>query len=329
MLIPIFFPCMQHSISVLIPNYNGKKLLEENLPSVYTALHNYPFSSSEIIVSDDASADDSLLFLKQQFPEVKCVSTEVNTGFSGAVNRGISFCSGDLILILNSDVQLSATYFDAQVPLFEDLEVFGVMGTIISMDGTQIQDTAKYPYFNNGKIGSTLNYSTHEIGSWPTLFLSGANALVRKSYLVQLKGFNEIFNPYYCEDVELGIRAWRAGWKCLFESSAVCFHPNSETIKKQGKEKVRRISRRNKAILHLIHLEGMYLIWYQWMLRFKSVLGQLVGSKKYAQVLGDVSALKPLIQQSRQQLSILPYRYSLIEVIHKIRRSMPQRIKIF
>jgi len=320
---------MQHSISVLIPNYNGKKLLEENLPSVYTALHTFPFSFSEIIVSDDASADDSLLFLKQNFSEIKCVSTEINTGFSGAVNRGIPYCKGDLILILNSDVQLSANYFEAQVSLFEDSQVFGVMGTIVSKDGIQIQDTAKYPLFRGGKIGSTLNYATQEKGSWPTLFLSGANALVRKSYLVQLKGFNEIFNPYYCEDVELGIRAWRAGWKCLFESTAICYHPNSETIKKQGKEKVRRISRRNKAILHLIHLEGIYLIWYQWMLRFKSVLGQLVGSKKYAQVLGDVSALKPLIQQSRQQLFILPYRYSLIEVIHKIRRSMPQRIKIF
>jgi GT2 family glycosyltransferase len=329
MLIPIFFDCMQHSISVLIPNYNGKKLLEENLPSVYTALHNYPFLFSEIIVSDDASADDSLLFVKQQFPEVKCVSTEVNTGFSGAVNRGISECSGDLILILNSDVQLSATYFDTQISLFEDLEVFGVMGTISSKDGTQIQDTAKYPSFSGGKIGSTLNYRTQEKGSWPTLFLSGANALVRKSYLVQLKGFNEIFNPYYCEDVDLGIRAWRAGWKCLFESTAICYHPNSETIKKQGKEKVRRISRRNKAILHLMHLEGMYLLWYKWMLRLKSVLWQLVGSKKYTQVVEDISALKPLIQENRQQLSILPYRYSLLEIMDKIRKNMPQKIQIF
>lgn len=329
MLIPIFFDCMQHSISVLIPNYNGKKLLEENLPSVYTALHNYPFLFSEIIVSDDGSADDSLLFLKQQFPEVKCVSTEVNTGFAGAVNRGISECSGDLILILNSDVQLTATYFDAQISLFEDLEVFGVMGTISSMDGTQIQDTAKYPSFRGGKIGSTLNYATQEKGSWPTLFLSGANALVRKSYLLQLNGFNQIFNPYYCEDVDLGIRAWRAGWKCLFESTAICYHPNSETIKKQGKEKVLRISRRNKAILHLIHLEGMYLLWYKWMLRLKSVLWKLAGSMKYAQVVEDISALEPLIQQSRQQLSILPYRYSFLEIINKIRKNMPQKVQIF
>lgn len=314
---------MSISISVLIPNYNGRQLLEENLPSVKKALENYSFSFSEIIISDDSSQDESINYLQAHHPGIILCTSKENTGFSGAVNRGIAYCRGDLILILNSDVRLHPDYFQNIIALFEDPELFGVMGAIYNTDGSQLQDGAKYPVYQWGRIGSTLNYTSKSQSTYPTLFLSGANALVRRNYLLQLQGFSEIYNPYYCEDVDLGIRAWRAGWKCMFDARAICYHPNSETIKREKRERVLRISRRNKAVLHLIHLDGFALTWNKWMLRLKSAIWKLAGNLKYFYVLEDVQALENLIQSCRKQHKQEPYRYSFSEVIAVIRSTMP------
>lgn len=315
---------MSISISVLIPNYNGRLLLEENLPSVKQALLNFPFSHTEIVISDDFSQDESLSYLRLHHPEIVICSSKENTGFSGAVNRGISRCHGELILILNSDVSLHPHYFQFLIPLFEDPRVFGVMGAIYSPDGIHLQDGAKYPVYQWARIGSTLNYTSDTQSTYPTFFLSGANALVRQSYLVQLEGFSEIFNPYYCEDVDLGIRAWRAGWKCLYEGRAVCYHPNSVTIKKQGTEKVRRISKRNKALLHLIHLEGFALLWYKIILQCKAWIGKGLGKESYWQVTNDCKLMESEIGRYRKRLSHFPYRYSFKEIIRKIKSELPE-----
>lgn len=315
---------MSSSISVLIPNYNGRNLLEENLPSVKNALGNFAFSFSEIIISDDSSQDKSINYLQTNHPEITVCLSRENTGFSGAVNRGISKCQGELILILNSDVRLHPDYFQSLIPLFDDKELFGVMGAIYSPDGTQLQDAAKYPVYQWAKIGSTLNYTSKAQSSYPTLFLSGANALVRRTYLVQLGGFSEIFNPYYCEDVDLGIRAWRAGWKCLFDSRVICYHPNSVTIKKQASEKVRRVSKRNKALLHFIHLDGMALLWYVFNLFCKAWLGRFIGNSTYWNVMKDAGKLKPEVAIIRGELRQFPYRFSLKESMERIRSNIPR-----
>lgn len=266
-------------ITVLIPNYNGRSLLEENLPFVRKALENLGDINSEIIVSDDGSADDSIPFLKTHHPDVVVVESPVNTGFSGAVNRGLANSTGEWVLLLNSDVQLTPDYFLPQIPWLKDPSLFGIMGKIKSMDRTVVQDSAKYPGMRNGKIRSTLNYVSPGDVACPTLFLSGANALMRLSMVRELGGMNELFNPYYCEDVDLGLRAWRNGWKCWYEPQAVCYHPNSATIRRQDNRKVRAISRRNKAFLHLIHLDGWWLIWFWVQLFAKAVGGWVIGRK--------------------------------------------------
>lgn len=79
-----------------------------------------------------------------------------------------------------------------------------------------------------------------------------------------LKGFDEIFSPFYVEDFELSLRAWRLGWKCYYDHTAICRHQTSTTIKsKSSKAYVRKIYNRNKMILHAIHLPKNKLwLWY-------------------------------------------------------------------
>jgi GT2 family glycosyltransferase len=267
---------MKLSISVVIPNFNGKDLLETNLPLVYNALQISGISDFEIIIPDDASADSSVNFIKTNYPDIILVENEINKGFAGNTNSGIKRSQKDLVLILNSDVKLTDDYFSQILKYFDEPDTFGVTGRIIGLDSDKIQDGAKYPKYFFSSIASTTNYICKTRSSLYSFFLTGANALIDRKKLIELGGFNELFNPYYGEDVDLGLRAWRLGYKCYYEHNAICRHPNSATIKKETPEKVKIISSRNKMYLHFIHLNGFELFFYQLKLILKVILRVLI-----------------------------------------------------
>ncbi len=247
---------MKKSISVVIPNYNGRQLIEKNLPTVYEALLAGNLEH-EIIIVDDVSTDDSVSFIQTSFPSVILLQNEVNKGFSPTINRGIHHATKDLVFALNSDVELTKAYFVLLLRYFEDDHVFGVSGRTIGLYDETIQEAAKFPRQRTSKKIDTYNFFIEETEGYnvPTLYLSGANALIDRKKLIQLDGFDEIYAPFYYEDLDLSIRAWRAGWKCYYEHGAICRHPVSATIKKYHvKKKVWIVSNRNKLILHAIHL---------------------------------------------------------------------------
>jgi GT2 family glycosyltransferase len=253
-------------ISVVIPNYNGKHLLEANIPPLKMALEKAE-TDYEIIISDDASIDDSVPFLQKDYPEIRIILKDRNEGFSATVNKGIQAAKKDLVFILNSDVILTENYFLPLFKYFENKDTFGVMGRIISMDSDYIQDGAKYPSVLVSKINSGLNYiparDLPENVFLPSFYLSGANALVDREKLLELGGFDELYSPFYGEDVDLSLRAWRAGWYCYYEHTAICRHPASTTIMNyNSRKKIKIISTRNRFFMHYIHLKGWRLtLW--------------------------------------------------------------------
>ena len=253
-------------ISVIIPNYNGSQLLNEILPSVTQALFATGLPN-EIIISDDCSTDDSVKMMAEKFPEIILIESTTNKGFSPTINKGIFASKYEYLLLLNNDVKLEADYFKPLLRYFELPDTFGVMGRIIGWNDNRIQDGGKYPEFHGAKIKTSGNYipvsDTHN-GYMYSMYLSGANALVSGEKLIQLGGFDELFAPFYVEDFELSVRAWRLGWKCYYEHEAICRHKLSVTIKSKNKKKyINRIYYRNKMYLHAIHLEGIELFfWY-------------------------------------------------------------------
>ncbi|MCE7864549.1 MAG: glycosyltransferase [Bacteroidetes bacterium CHB5] len=247
-------------ISVVIPNYNGRNLFPQTLPFVFKALENcgLPF---EVIIVDDCSTDESVEFLRQNYPQVQVVVNEVNQGFAPTINRGAFLAKFDLLFLLNSDVKLEPDYFEHLLPYFDQPDTFGVMGRIENWDDDTIQDGAKFPALHGVKIKTFVNYlpvqKPIEQKVW-TMYLSGAEALVRTEKFVLLGGFDEIFAPYYIEDYELSLRAWRLGWVCYYEHKSVCRHKTSSSIKsKSRKRQIQMIYYRNKLFLHAIHLSKL------------------------------------------------------------------------
>ena len=293
-------------ISVIIPNYNGIGLLPKILPPLFIALENTQLVN-EVIIVDDCSTDDSVLFLQHNFPSVKLVINTTNRGFSPSINKGIYVAQYDHVLLLNSDVILSENYFTPLFRYFDKEDTFGVMGRIISWDNDNIQDAAKYPSFHGAKIKTSGNYLPEKPGEndWLySMYLSGANAFIHRKKLLALNGFDEIFTPFYVEDFELSLRAWRLGWKCYYEHFAVCRHKISVSVKnKDHKNYINTIYYRNKMFLHAIHLTKFKLyLWYLQLI--PEVLIQVItGRIYYFTSLKLFFTNKIRVKQSRQKLT--------------------------
>jgi GT2 family glycosyltransferase len=309
-------------ISVIIPNFNGKDLLKKNLPSVYLALSTSGIDNFEVIIADDASSDDSIIFLKTYYPDIIIVKNTINRGFSSNTNSGIAKASKELLFILNNDVELTANYFSPLLRYFDSEDAFGVMGKIISMTGEIIQDTAKYPSYKFGRIKPTLNYEKSDGKECYSMFLSGANALINRNKMESIGNFNSLLDPYYYEDVDLGITAWRAGFKLYYESRAVCKHPNSATISKSPKSHIRRIVLRNKHILHYLHLSNFEFFFYIFRQILKAVAKWIFSLNIiYLLSLAEFcTKLKKINELKNERKKIL--KYSTREVMRQIRKSI-------
>ena len=309
------------SISVVIPNYNGSEILVETIRCAIKALETSQVTDYEIIVSDDASVDDSIQVIKANFNDVIIRKSDLNTGFAGNTNRGIFETQKELIFLLNSDVHLTEGYFTSLIPMFANEKTFGVMGAIKDAETFKNQDGAKYPKIILYNINSNKNVMS-EKAVLPTFFLSGANALIRSSYLKKIGGFCELFNPYYSEDVELGIRAWRMGWELYFQPQAICFHETSSTIKKIDSQSVQLIAKRNKYFLHTLHLPKLLRFIYLLNISLNSLFKLLVGKKVHFLALVSFWKMYSKVSaeiQARHTSEENKFTLSLFQIEKKIR----------
>ena len=228
------------NISIIIPNWNGRKLLEKNLPAVFDAIHNTQDAICEIIVVDDASPDDSNQFLEKNYPQIKIVRHKKNLGFAVACNSGVKVARGEIVVLLNLDVVPEKDALEKILLDFEDENIFAVSFNEPKWSWAKI-------VWKNGFIehepGRKIN-KTH-ISAWA----SGGSAAFRKSIWEKLGGFDEIYKPFYWEDIDLGYRAWKRGYKILWEPKAIVHHEHEVVIGKHFSQKyIDFISERNRLL---------------------------------------------------------------------------------
>jgi GT2 family glycosyltransferase len=319
-------------ISVIIPNYNGLRLLPKILPPLFDALifAGLPY---EVIVSDDSSSDDSVSFLQKEFPQVKLIVNKVNKGFSPTANKGIFAAKFDYVLLLNSDVILTENYFIPLLRYFDREDTFGVMGRTIGWDDNIVQESAKFPSFHGAKIKTAVNYLVKPLAEsdWLySMYLSGANAFIDRKKLLELNGFDEIFAPFYVEDFELSLRAWRVGWKCYYDHFAVCRHQTSVTIKsKSSKAFINTIYYRNKMYLHVLHLPALQLFFWYLQLIPELLIRIFTFRFYYVKSLSLFFKNRKKINESKQRFLTLNKSnkkiLSVKEVVRTIRESLKQK----
>lgn len=236
------------NISLVIPNWNGKHLLEKNLPSVVAAVDNYNGKNNEIIIVDDASGDNSLLFLKNTFPQIKIIKNEKHEGFSVSCNRGVAESAGEIIILLNNDVSPEIDFLQPLIKHFTDENVFAVGCLEKSLkNGKEILSGKSIGYFKKGLIWHDRAPDQSSAGE--TFWVAGGSGAFRKSLWEKLGGFDPIYRPFYWEDIDLSYRARKMGYKVLFEPGSSVFHNHESTIgRAYSEEDIAIISLANQLI---------------------------------------------------------------------------------
>lgn len=241
-------------ISVVIPNFNGYNLLKINLPKVIAVV-----KESEVIIVDDSSTDESVSILNKYFPKVKVIAREKNEGFASSVNEGVENASGDLILLLNTDVLPNDDFLKYLIPHFEDPKVFAVGCLQIRNDGGVFKKEGR------GVSRFETGFLVHGPGSLNkrhTLWVFGGAGMYRKEVWDKLGGMNELYNPFYWEDIDISYRALKAGFKLVFESRSVVEHQqeNGAIRNFYSPEQVKEISYRNQILFVWLNINDLSMM---------------------------------------------------------------------
>jgi len=212
--------------SIVISNWNGCRLLKESLPGVVAAIENSGVDH-ELIVIDDASHDESVEFLKREYPQVRVLEMQENQGFSRVNNIGVARSLHDIVIPLNNDMVLEKDYFHYILEPFNDATVFAVSPTMIE------EKIGKPP-----KVRKASG-ARFELGFWideerdhsPTLTAIGGGTAIDKKKFLALGGFDDLYRPFYYEDTDICYRAWKRGWKIIYEPRAEVYHKCTATMR--------------------------------------------------------------------------------------------------
>lgn len=269
------------SVSVVIPTFNGRELLQKNLPPLFAALSRID-APWEVIVVDDAGSDGTVPMLQSEFPAVKVIRNERNMGFAEAMNPGILTARYDIVLALNNDVTVEEDLLEKVLPHFADQTVFAVTPNVLDPATGRQQAIFKlrppgFCWFYD--TGLAEPPAGEEI---PLFFASGGSSCYHRQKLVELGGFSPLYAPFYVEDVDLSYHAWKRGWRSVMEPAATVWHPVNSTIRKYHRQrKIKFLIARNKHIFMWLNVSDPDLVIRYFLFLVPSLLWDVASFRKY------------------------------------------------
>lgn len=234
-------------ISIIIPNFNGRTLLENNLPKIISAAESFEKANWEIIIVDDASTDGSARFLKKNYPRIKLIVHKTTQYFAKSCNDGVKSAKGEIVVLLNNDVIPEKSFLKPLIKNFSDRMVFSV--------GCKEKGFANGKNIFSGRSGGDfkkgflVHWRAEDQDQKETLWSASGSAAYRRDLWLKLGGLDSLFRPAYGEDLDLSYRALKSGFKVLFEPESQVFHQHETTnLKVFGKEKIKIYSFKNQFL---------------------------------------------------------------------------------
>jgi len=252
------------TVAVVILNWNGKEYLEQFLPAL--VLH--AGSDAEIIVTDNASTDDSVSFLEEHYPDIRIIQNPVNAGFARGYNLALQQVRADYYVLLNSDIEVTENWLKPVINLMDQDENIGACQPKIRsyLDRTSSEyagaaggDIDEYGYpFCRGRIFLTIEEDhgqyddTVEI-SWAT----GACLFVRSELFHRLGGLDDDFFAHM-EEIDFCWRLHNYGYRVMYCPHSTVYHIGGGTLPKASWRKT-YLNFRNNFILLYKNLPSKYL----------------------------------------------------------------------
>jgi GT2 family glycosyltransferase len=252
-------------IAVVILNWNGRNLLEKFIPSMVK----YNSSNADLYVADNASSDDSIEFLKKNYPEVKIVQNSDNGGYARGYNQALKHIDADIYALVNSDIEVSENWLEPIIEIFENdentsavqpkildykdkskFEFAGAAGGYIDMFG--------YPYCR-GRVFTEIEHDKGQYEKQEKIFwASGACIFIRKREFDTLGGFDEDYFAHM-EEIDLCWRIQNSGKKIIYQPKSIVYHVGGATLKESNPHKT-YLNFRNSLFTILKNAPGIVVV---------------------------------------------------------------------
>ena len=233
----------QPKVAIVILNWNGRKYLEQFLPSVITT----SYSNYEIIIADNNSSDDSVSFLETNYPSLRVIHLSTNYGFAKGYNEALKQVQADYYMILNSDVEVHSDWIQPMVDLLEsDKTIAACQPKVLSYSNKKLFEYAgaaggwidKFGYpFAKGRVFDICEEDHGQYDDVSFIFwVSGAAMFIRSDVFHEVKGFDEYFFAHQ-EEIDLCWRIQLAGYKLSSCPQSVVYHLGWRHIAKRKYKK--------------------------------------------------------------------------------------------
>lgn len=252
-------------IAVVILNYNGRNHLQNFLPSVLAST----YANLRVIIADNASTDESVAFVKENYPSVEVLTHAVNEGFAGGYNWALQEVVSDYYVLLNSDVSVTPGWIEPIISLMEsdpfiaacqpkmlswsepgNFEYAGASGGWI--------DPLGYP-FSRGRVFDVCEKDEGQYNdACPVFWASGAALFVKARLYHELGGLDKTFFAHQ-EEIDLCWRLQLAGYRIMVCPQSVVYHVGAGTLPRGGKKVY--LNFRNNLVMMCKNLPWYEKIW--------------------------------------------------------------------
>ena len=224
-----------NKIAVVILNWNGQKLLEQFLPSVIL------YSKEAVVyVADNASTDDSILFIKKTFPTVKIIENKGNYGYAKGYNEALKYVEEEIYALVNSDIEVTENWLQPILETFNnEINTAIIQPKILDFKNKSYFEYAgaaggfidKYGYpFCRGRLFNSIEKDNGQYNDSCEIFwASGACFFIRKYVFNTLNGFDSDFFAHQ-EEIDLCWRAFNKNYIVKYNSKSVVYHVGAATL---------------------------------------------------------------------------------------------------
>ncbi len=253
----------QPRVGLVMVNWNGLEHLKISLPS----LRKQTYKNLTIYLVDNRSADESVSFVKESFPEVVLIDAGKNLGFAGGNNLGIERAMADgvdYLLLLNNDTDVNP---DMLAKLVNHMEAHPKVGIaqpkLLLMD---YRDTLDSCGSWLTKTGFLIHFGCEEKDApkynkvTPIFTIKGAAMIVRRQTIEAIGSFDDDFFAYF-EETDLCWRAWLLGWRVHYAPVTTVYHKIGGSTKKIGSPVINYHSFKNRIMSLIKNLAWYNLIW--------------------------------------------------------------------
>lgn len=307
-------------LAIIILNWNGKKLLEQFLPSVIE--HS---KGADIYVADNASTDDSIAFIKSNYPTITVIQNKENAGYAKGYNDALKSVDADVFCLLNSDVEVTQNWLNPIVNTFkEDTNTAVIQPKLLDYNKKDYFEYAgaaggfidKYGYpYCRGRIFNTVEKDLGQYNDCTEIFwASGACLFIIRDVFKELNGFDELYFAHM-EEIDLCWRAKNLGYAIKYVGSSEIYHVGGATLKNSNPKKT-FLNFRNSLFTLTKNADGF-------------ILGKIF----VRLTLDGIAAIKFLIEfKPKHTMAIIKahfsYYYHLNQVLTQ-RKSIKNKIKYY